>query len=456
MAGATGAVRPGIRGLTGAGGGLWLGGMGPIGQGWRAAGSFRRRGVAAILCLLSAAAGTGTGASRAGAVVDCAPLARPAGFRAVQDAELRAYDAIEFTVLRNGHPATEVVAGSQCYQVYVPEDGAGSPVLPDLHARYRDRLAEIGAQILFADTHRIHARLIRAGRETWLRINVQDYEIDVTVLDKQPLTPTLTRPTGRDHRLIGRMPHYDAGAVEKHADAVRTFAVQSGNQTRSVEIRGAVTEIAYQAKSRAMLSSDLEIQENYRIALRARGADILFTDWRTTVARVLDRGRMIWVRVTSQVSDIAVLVVEAKLPSPGRPLGDPALRATLDREGRATLASGLPVGASGRTQVDQGIVRQVARLMRRDRNSTAAVIVHTDDLGDRAANLERSRALAEAIVGAIVKQGIAPGRMTAVGAGPDRPVADNATVEGRAQNRRVELVREQPSPPPAPPRRPGQ
>ena len=38
--------------------------------------------------------------------------------------------------------------------------------------------------------------------------------------------------------------------------------------------------------------------------------------------------------------------------------------------------------------------------------------------------------------------GIAAGRLTAVGFGQDKPVADNATALGRAQNRRVEVVRE--------------
>jgi len=41
----------------------------------------------------------------------------------------------------------------------------------------------------------------------------------------------------------------------------------------------------------------------------------------------------------------------------------------------------------------------------------------------------------------LVRQGVDASRLEAAGLGPDQPVGDNATPEGRAQNRRVELVR---------------
>jgi hypothetical protein len=416
--------------------------MGRVEQERHAARRLRCGGAAAVRALLVATAlGAGTVPARTGRVADCAPLDRPPGFRALQDAEFRDYDVIEFTLARDGEPATEIVAGVKCYQVYVADEGSGSVTVPELHARYRERLTALGAHVLFADRQRIHARVTGAGRETWFRINVQDHEVDVTVLRKKVFTPTLTRPGGRDHRLIGHMPHYVEVAVEKNADDVRRFTVPDRIDSRAVEVRGTVHEIAYAAKSRDRLSSDAEIQENYRAALRARGADILLADWRTTVARFAERGRMIWVRVASQVSDITVLTVEQKLPAVGKRPTDAALKAALDRDGGATLAAGLGVGPAMHARVDRGIVGQVVRLLRRDRALAVTVVAHTDDLGDRGANLKRSQALAEAVVEAVVKQGIARSRLAAAGAGPDRPVADNATEEGRAANRRLEIVR---------------
>ena len=64
---------------------------------------------------------------------------------------------------------------------------------------------------------------------------------------------------------------------------------------------------------------------------------------------------------------------------------------------------------------------------------------HTDAQGKRAYNVKLSQRRAAAVVKALVKRGVPAGRLVAQGLGPDRPIADNATAEGRAKNRRVEL-----------------
>ncbi len=66
---------------------------------------------------------------------------------------------------------------------------------------------------------------------------------------------------------------------------------------------------------------------------------------------------------------------------------------------------------------------------------------HTDSRGRRAANIRLSQARAQAVADYLVGRGIAASRLSAKGYGPDRPVGDNATEEGRARNRRVELLR---------------
>ena len=64
---------------------------------------------------------------------------------------------------------------------------------------------------------------------------------------------------------------------------------------------------------------------------------------------------------------------------------------------------------------------------------------HTDAQGKRAYNVKLSQRRAAAVVKALVKRGVPAERLVAQGFGPDQPVADNATTEGRAKNRRVEL-----------------
>jgi OOP family OmpA-OmpF porin len=64
---------------------------------------------------------------------------------------------------------------------------------------------------------------------------------------------------------------------------------------------------------------------------------------------------------------------------------------------------------------------------------------HTDDRGDVAHNLDLSKRRAQSVMQWLTEHGIAAGRLTAEGFGPNRPISDNKTLYGRAKNRRVEF-----------------
>ena len=96
--------------------------------------------------------------------------------------------------------------------------------------------------------------------------------------------------------------------------------------------------------------------------------------------------------------------------------------------GKATLAD------SGKTILDQ---MSVALMKLKDRK--VEVIGHTDNAGSRASNLSLSQARAETVKNYVASRGVAPDLVAVSGEGPDRPVADNRTAEGRARNRRIEF-----------------
>ncbi len=86
------------------------------------------------------------------------------------------------------------------------------------------------------------------------------------------------------------------------------------------------------------------------------------------------------------------------------------------------------------------LLDRIAALLREQPALKIEVQGHTDNVGSDAYNQTLSEARAETVLKALVARGTAPARLTARRYGKSTPIADNDTPEGRAKNRRVELV----------------
>lgn len=92
---------------------------------------------------------------------------------------------------------------------------------------------------------------------------------------------------------------------------------------------------------------------------------------------------------------------------------------------------------SGPAQTD---LYAVARNLNQYPNSRVEVIGHTDNTGSSAHNQDLSQRRAQSVAGILTAGGVSTNRVVAVGRGEDQPVASNSTDQGRAQNRRVEIL----------------
>lgn len=89
-----------------------------------------------------------------------------------------------------------------------------------------------------------------------------------------------------------------------------------------------------------------------------------------------------------------------------------------------------------------GTINYVIKMMTDNPELKFSVEGHTDSDGDFAANQKLSEARAKSVLEALVKAGISADRLTSIGHGESKPMAGNDTPEGKAQNRRVEFVKQ--------------
>ncbi|MFC0169721.1 OmpA family protein [Pseudoduganella danionis] len=125
-----------------------------------------------------------------------------------------------------------------------------------------------------------------------------------------------------------------------------------------------------------------------------------------------------------------------------------------------TVSNGLRVSAAEQTLLDETLARRIiefesgkaalapsgkrildemAAALLKVNGKKVAVIGHTDNVGARESNLALSLARAEAVRRYLGEKGIAPAQIQVSGQGPDHPVAENTSADGRARNRRIEF-----------------
>ncbi len=409
-----------------------------------------RRGLGGLACVLFMAAGT----SAARAEGDCPPLVPLPGYRApAAESETRDYIANDFKVAKNDTNEIRSVAGRRCLQHYAPEDGARPLSDVEIQRSYRDQLKTLGATVTHTDANNTFAKLESGGEETWFHVYSQAIEINVVVLTARGHRQRWHAAAPGDYGLLGHMPNYVAGTPEKRDFGAYAFKFKDGDETRSVTIEGAWHAVAYSLKAGVAPNSDLDIQTSYRNALRTLSGEIMFTDENNTYARFeniegddsLTFGvaeRPVWVHVHSQETSIKVAIVkEPKFQAGAQPTDANALKSSLNKDGRVTVHLDFDFNRDGLKPVSDPVMAQIAKLLTDDPALTLSVEVHTDNVGDHGYNMQLSADRAVMIIEVLGRLGIAEDRLKGVGYGPDRPVGDNSTMQGRARNQRVELVK---------------
>jgi outer membrane protein OmpA-like peptidoglycan-associated protein len=245
-------------------------------------------------------------------------------------------------------------------------------------------------------------------------------------------------PGCTDHPLLSRMPNFYIDSCEKKDFDQYTFADSQGKE---VSVEGTYHFIKYVMKEGAKAPSELQIVRNYTNAIQKIGGMTVFETRDKTYLKVEKGGMSTWVHVKAydQGEAYNLVIVEKKAMSQEVTAGD--MIAALNKQVFIALYINFDTDKATIKPESKTIVDQIVKLLEDNPGLKISIEGHTDSTGTAARNKTLSQQRAESVVSALVKAGIDAKRLSAKGWGQDNPLADNKTEEGRAKNRRVEIVK---------------
>ncbi len=137
---------------------------------------------------------------------------------------------------------------------------------------------------------------------------------------------------------------------------------------------------------------------------------------------------------------VVVLEREAMAQSVGL-LDAAAMKKAIDADGRVALYINFDIDKATLRADAQPVIAEIDKLLAGDPALRLSIQGHTDNTGTAAHNKALSAARARSVLGALVGLGTDPSRLESKGLGQEQPIASNDTEDGRARNRRVELVK---------------
>ncbi len=250
----------------------------------------------------------------------------------------------------------------------------------------------------------------------------------------------------KDHPMLSRFPGYYIEDYEEQDFSAYAFELPDGKVQK---VEGRYWQISYWLKEGAKKGGPVQIGRNYSSLFVKQGGKTLYEDLDagggTLIARLPAGGKHIWLEVDiSNEGEVYTLtVVEEAGMEQKVEFSAMELSRILNEKGSVALRGILfDTGQASIREESTGTLQSIGDLLKQEPSLRLEIQGHTDNVGTAAANRTLSAARAAAVKEYLVSNfGVAGDRLATNGLGDTRPVADNATEQGRAQNRRVELVR---------------
>jgi OOP family OmpA-OmpF porin len=247
----------------------------------------------------------------------------------------------------------------------------------------------------------------------------------------------------KDHPLLTRMPDFHiSGYKDTEFDSYRYIA--AANKPEVVE--GHKYYLEYRLNTGVAEPGELKIRRNVQDALKKIGGKVLFDDSFNKMSTIVVQkdGKETWVEVRSYSNLYRLNIVEREVMKQEITTNAEAMGNDINTTGHVAVYG--IFFDSGKTEIKPEsdlAIEQISKLLLSTPSLKLYVVGHTDNVGTIEANMKLSKDRADAVVNALVtKYAIPAARLKSYGVASLSPVAPNDNEEGKAKNRRVELVKQ--------------
>lgn len=245
----------------------------------------------------------------------------------------------------------------------------------------------------------------------------------------------------KDHPLISRMPDF---RIQQYRDKDFESHKFMNKDGKPVQVEGHYYAIRYELNKGASQPGELKTVRNIQNALTKVGGKVLHEDSRSSTIMIQKDGRETWVEVKPWQTGYNLFIIEKEAMKQDVVADATAMGNDINATGHVSVYGiYFDTGKSEVKPESDAAISEIAKLLKNDGALKLYVVGHTDNVGTFESNmklsLDRADAVAKALSG---KYAIAAARLLPQGVASLSPVTSNDTEEGKAKNRRVELVKQ--------------
>ncbi len=242
----------------------------------------------------------------------------------------------------------------------------------------------------------------------------------------------------KDHPMISRMPNFHISDYQDKEYSNFDFPLKD----KRTPVEGHYYYLNYDIDSGAPQPGELKIVRNIQNALKKIGGKVLYETNSSSTIMVKKGNKETWVHVGAWPTIYRLWIIEKEEMQQEVVANAEAMGNDINTTGHASVYDILfDTGKSAIKPESDAAISEIAKMLKSNAALKIYVVGHTDNVGSFDSNMKLSKDRADAVAKALAtKHGIAAARLKAYGMSSLSPVASNKTDEGKAKNRRVELV----------------